>query len=141
MEPDGAPKARARDEAAAHVASQGRLVGLAERFGGSAATNLVVGTSVEDRGSTFIAVAAFPVATQGAARATINLLRDHAVVIAADARVCAFRSCDGVEGSDDDGEANAGKQLLIALRKLKVQCRSAVVLLVLHFPHIFCFMG
>ena len=88
---------------------------------------LVVGGAVHDRGSSFIAVAAYPCATARQAADALQKLREHAAVVSADARVGAYRACDGGETEDDDGEARAGHQLLIALRKLKVTGVAVVV--------------
>ena len=88
---------------------------------------LALSTAISDRGSTFIAVCAYPCKTTKQAQAAIMKLRDHSSIVSANARVSAYRSSDGNEDKDDDGEARAGQQLLIALRKIKIKGVAMVV--------------
>ena len=88
---------------------------------------LALSTAISDRGSTFIAVCAYPCKTTKQAQAAIMKLREHSSIVSASARVSAYRSSDGNEDKDDDGEARAGQQLLIALRKMKIKGVAMVV--------------
>ena len=84
-------------------------------------------TPIRDRGSTFIAIVAFPVNTSRDASRALASIRDHSSIASADARVSAYISGQGDENCDDGGEDRAGKQLLIALRKLKIKGAACVV--------------
>ena len=112
----------ARNPRSSMSSSSGEIVrrGRICARGGRDDVDMAAGSALHDRGSTFVAVAAFPVGDEVAARSVLQCLREDAAVVSAHARVCAFRASDGAEGSDDDGEARAGRQLLTALRKMKV---------------------
>eukprot|EP00948_MAST-09A_sp_MAST-9A-sp1_P001838 g1838.t1 len=89
--------------------------------------NIVEGTPVSDRGSRFIAIVAYPVTNKRQATEAIIKSRAHSSIVSADARISAYRISKDEEDEDDDGEARAGHQLLIALRKLKVTNVAVVV--------------
>ena len=73
---------------------------------------VVRGSAVEEKGSRFLAVLAFPIATQAHGHAALALLRQDGALAGATHRVACFRAEDGTEVMDDDGEARAGAQPL-----------------------------
>ena len=95
---------------------------LVERWSGSLrvegksqTVNFARGGTVADRGSTFVAVAAFPVRSPAAAHAALAVLRQRPCVSSADAKVSAFLCVGGKDaGKDDGGEAGAFLSLLRA---------------------------
>lgn len=95
---------------------------------GAAQVTVVRGETVSEKGSVFLAMAAYDVKTELEARATIGLLRQESAFSGATHLISAFRcSKDGAEGSDDDGEARAGGKLLGILRKINARGVSVVV--------------
>jgi hypothetical protein len=97
-------------------------------LGGAAQVTVVRGETVSEKGSVFLAMAAYEVKTEQEARATIGLLRQESAFSGATHLISAFRcSIDGTEGSDDDGETRAGGKLLGILRKINARGVSVVV--------------
>jgi hypothetical protein len=94
---------------------------------GSLSVTVAVGRSVTDRGSIFIALAAFPIPTARIAAAATAAMRRHASLAGATHRIAASRASDGTERKDDDGEARAGGVLLASLRRSKVVGAAIVV--------------
>eukprot|EP01045_Picozoa_sp_COSAG04_P010508 COSAG04_NODE_646_length_11599_cov_28.808435_5_plen_225_part_00 len=85
------------------------------------------GHSVEEKGSVFLALAAFPAATRAAADAAVTLLQRRPELGGADHRIACYRASDGAEFMDDDGEDRAGSSLRAALRKQKALGCAVVV--------------
>lgn len=81
---------------------------------------VATGREVEDQGSRFIAMVAFPITSKPHAEIALSMLRAHASLMGADHRISAYRAEDGCENFDDDGEDRGGSTLRAALRKQKV---------------------
>ena len=94
------------------------------RFG---SVTVARGHSVEEKGSVFLALAAFPAATRAAADAAVTLLQRRPELGGADHRIACYRASDGAEFMDDDGEDRAGTSLRAALRKQKALGCAVVV--------------
>lgn len=96
------------------------------RFG---TVNLARGETLVDRGSSFVAWVAWPVASEAAATAAVALLRQQEP--AADHVMSAFRVVDCkkkvAKAYDDDGEARGGQRLLGCLTAEKVSNAAIVV--------------
>ena len=92
--------------AAESVAFEQRTL-LSPRFG---SVTLARGHEVEEKGSRFLALVCFPVATRAAADAAIALLRSRPELAGATHRIASYRAADGTEWMDDDGEDRAGAE-------------------------------
>ena len=96
------------------------------RFG---TVHLARGETLVDRGSSFVAWVAWPVASEAAATAAVALLRQQEP--AADHVMTAYRVVDSkkkvAKGYDDDGEARGGQRLLGCLTTEKVVNAAVIV--------------
>ncbi len=97
---------------------------LGPRFAG---VNVAIGNEVEEKGSRFKCMLAYPVPSREHANAALAMLRSHPSLAGATHKIAAFRAGDGADFADDDGEARGGSALRGALKKAKATSLVAVV--------------
>ena len=89
------------------------------------------GREIVDRGSLFVAQAAWPVASAEAAAAAIATMRQDGCCASADHNMTAYRVMDAkgkvTKEYDDDGEARGGQRLLGCLTQLKATNVAVIV--------------
>ena len=89
------------------------------------------GREIVDRGSLFVAQAAWPVASAEAAAAAIATMRQDGCCASADHNMTAYRVMDAkgkvAKEYDDDGEARGGQRLLGCLTQLKATNVAVIV--------------
>jgi hypothetical protein len=79
------------------------------------------GTSVSEKGSTFMAAIAYPIPTAAHGVAALAILRGLPIFATATHRINAYVALDGTVQCEDDGEAKAGGKLKSTLKKQKVK--------------------
>jgi len=94
---------------------------------GNVQIQLARGERIEDRGSIFVAHAAFPVSSRQQADAAVAAIRRLPELQGATHNIAAYRIAKNDTFKDDDGEKKAGGKLLAMLKKKKVLGAVVVV--------------
>ena len=108
----GGRKRRREDDAAARPP---RLAVETRSLGARGDVNVAAGESVEEKGSIFLAMVAWPVADGAAGGAAVAKLRAETKFAGATHRITGFLAADGASAYDDDGEAKGSASIKAAL--------------------------